>query len=511
VNVLSAELRKNLAGWFMLRFSSCGVVVFCLLAAPSSPAQSLADLSQLATVVPRTSHRASSYDESGGNTDNVTGLAPGEVHTLLDAKGPGKVTHIWLTISPHHGHTTLHRDLVIRMFWEGSKAPSVEVPLGDFFGQGHGKEYKVASLPVNVGSNVRALNCYWPMPFYKHARIEIFNAGTRSARRIYYNIDYELGEIPPNQGLFHAKFHRIHELAPEPLDGNTHGEKNYVVLDTKGTGQYLGCFLFVDSAPGGWWGEGDEMIYINGEKKPSIVGTGTEDYFGNAWGFDGVANHPFYGVPFLEQQPDGWKQTTVYRLHVPDPVRFDKSIRVTLEHAWPGGKSYDYSSVAYWYQLESSARREPLIAREENQPRLHFDPKAKARAKEKPMSAVISGTEFEPALRAAGVDVRVLTTEKRDAFAGGLMEIVEADHWVELPLPQVAPGNYRVTVEARSKKGPIEARVGEGEPVRLKKGRGISQVAEAGVVQVTADNPGSLSLRSPATCQLEVVRLEPVK
>src|SRR5690606_2179176 len=121
------------------------------------------------------------------------------------------------------------------------------------------------------------------------------------------------------------------------LEGNTHGKHNYVLLDTKGEGQYVGCFLFVDSAPGGWWGEGDEMIFLDGEEQPSIVGTGTEDYFGNAWGFNAVFHYPYYGAPLLKRSEDGWRQTTVYRFHVPDPVRFQKQIRVTLEPTWPGG------------------------------------------------------------------------------------------------------------------------------------------------------------------------------
>ena len=110
----------------------------------------------------------------------------------------------------------------------------------------------------------------------------------------------------------------------QPLVGNTTGKDNYVILDTQGEGQYVGCFLFVDSAPGGWWGEGDEMMYIDGDKMPTIIGTGTEDYFCNAWGFSGTSNFPYYGLPFLEKQPDGWTQTTAYRLHLPDPVRFKK-------------------------------------------------------------------------------------------------------------------------------------------------------------------------------------------
>lgn len=399
-------------------------------------------LAGLATVVDRTSHRASSFDRTGGNGDNIKALAPGETHVMLDTGGPGKIGHIWITVSSYSKHETFLRDLVVRIYWEGSKVPSVEVPLGDFFGLGHGKQYKVCSSPVCVGASDRALNCYWPMPFYKHARVEIYNNGRRSIRRIYYNVDYDLGKIAPDQALFHAEFRRVKDLAPKPFTKD--GKDNFVILDTKGEGQYVGCFFFVDSAPGGWWGEGDEMIFIDGAKMPTITGTGTEDYFCNAWGFAETFCYPYYGVPLLDKKksPDKWSQTTAYRFHIPSPIRFKKSIRVTMEHHWGGKATYDYSCVAYWYQKSPNRVREPLPVGEKNWPRDH----QKKTASKKPVSLKLCGTEFEASLRAKGVAVKAITLGYQDSFKGAVLRVDPKGQPVEITTPVVAAGRYRVKV-----------------------------------------------------------------
>jgi hypothetical protein len=397
-----------------------------------------APIEDLATVIDRSSHRASSYNPTGGNEDCVNNLEPGKTHLLLDTNGPGKITHIWFTVSSFQEHPSILRDLVLRIFWENAAIPSVEVPLGDFFGLGHGRQYQVQSRLVNVGDNATALNCYWPMPFYKHARLEIENRGARSIRRFFYNIDYELGTISSRQGLFHAEFRRVKNLPPQPLAANTTGKDNYVILDAVGEGQYVGCFLFVDAAPGGWWGEGDDMMFVDGEVKPSIIGTGTEDYFCNAWGFRSTFNYPYYGVSFHERQSDGWTQTTAYRLHVPDPVRFRKSLRVTIEHGWEGDTAYDFSSVAYWYQLEPNAQRLPIPRGDDFTPRVHAPQEPP-----KPVSMKIVATQAEPALRQRGIAARAIATK---TFGGGVLQIDSPGKAVEIPVVVRAPGKYRVRV-----------------------------------------------------------------
>ena len=164
------------------------LAVLPLLGAAVATGQSLDGVSSLRD---RTSHRASSWDRTGGNNDSLGSFAPGDTQVLLDTDGPGRITHLWFTVARFPGHEYVLRDIALRIFWENSPVPSVEVPLGDFFGLGHGRLYAWQSLPVAVGSNPCAMNCYWPMPFYRHARVEIVNNGRHSIRRLYYNLDYE--------------------------------------------------------------------------------------------------------------------------------------------------------------------------------------------------------------------------------------------------------------------------------------------------------------------------------
>ncbi len=356
--------------------------------ANSAAAQSMSGLSTLQPGVQ--SHRASSFDTTGGNADSIWEFRPGAKKVILDTAGPGRINHIWMTVSSFPNHETFLRDLVIRMYWDGSDVPSVEVPVGDFFGLGHAKLYAYQSIPVAVGENNRAMNCYWPMPFHKSARIELFNNGTRTTRSIYYHIDYETGTQTEHEGLFHAAYHRDRDLHGQDIAvPNLLGKDNYVLLDTEGAGQYVGCFLFVDSQKGGWWGEGDDMIFIDHSEKPTINGTGSEDYFNNAWGFGKTFSYPYYGCPLLEHRPDGGMFTTVYRWHVPDPVHFQTHIRVTLEHDWPVNIANDFTSVAFWYQAEPVKSREPLPRGRENWPKQYPSTQPAA------TTITVNGTELE--------------------------------------------------------------------------------------------------------------------
>ncbi|MCA9437155.1 MAG: DUF2961 domain-containing protein [Candidatus Omnitrophica bacterium] len=395
------------------------------------------DLATLSRIESMRSLRASSYDRTGGNTDNVISFAPGEVHTMLETEGPGRINHLWLTLANFPYHHTVLRDLAILIYWEGSDVPSVEVPLGDFFCQGHQMFYPMESNPVTVGINPRAFNCYWPMPFHKHAKIQIKNIGERGIRRIYYNIDYELGEIDDSEGLFHALFRREPRRKGQPLEHNQHGENNYVVLDTQGRGQYVGTFMAIDSKPGGWWGEGDEMIFIDGEEKPSIVGTGTEDYFGNAWGFTHAFSYPFYGAPFLRNVSNGNKQTCMYRWHIADPIRFQKSIRVTLETTFDAEIENDFSSLAYWYQDHPIEQRPELPTGEDLNAPLYDMPEREA-------DRNVDGTEFEIQLRRKGVSCRSVTSDHGHGIRSGGWLRVESDNPFEIEIPTATEGRYEV-------------------------------------------------------------------
>ena len=418
------------------------VIVLCTFSILLAPIPLLAaGLDDLATVLDRTSHRSSSHDRTGGNIDNVTSFAPGDVHTVLDTDGPGRITHVWFTVARFPNHPTFLRDLVIRMYWEGSSVPSVDVPLGDFFALGHGTAYKVRSAPIAVGDNAKALNCYWPMPFNRHARIEIVNNGDRSIRRIYYNIDYELGPIPEGQGLFHAEFRRDRELRTQAHAGNVTGADNYVILETTGRGQYVGCALFVDAQPGGWWGEGDEMIFIDHSDRPVMIGTGSEDYFCNAWGYREAFSYPYYGAPFLKKGDDGGSYTTVYRWHIPDPVRFREHIRVTIEHLFSPKVVNDYSSVAYWYQTEPIARRKSLPQGKQNHPR--SVPKV-----ERPPKFEMDSTELEESLRARGIKARAITANIHDGYHnGGWLRLEAGSEPIEVRIPVPEDGSYHVQVK----------------------------------------------------------------
>ncbi len=389
----------------------------------------------------RSSHRASSYDKTGGNVDSLMSLEPGVAQVLLDTDGPGCVRHLWMTVSIFPGHTQLWRDLIVRMYWEKSPVPSVEVPLGDFFAMGHCRRYPVQSAPISVGQHPSALNCYWPMPFHKHARIELYNAGPRSVRRFYYQIDYELGPIDASEGLFHAVFRRDRSVRGQPATGNVTGRDNYVVLDTRGEGQYVGCVLFVDSQRGENWFEGDDMIFIDDDEKPRLYGTGTEDYFCNAWGYREAFSYPYYGAPLLEKRTaDNGLYAALYRWHIVDPIHFKKSIRVTFEHLFPADVVNDYSSVAFWYQRRPIGQREPL-------PKDNY-PLERQPAPTRSFIGEVDTTEFEAPLRAKGIAARAVATELHAGYTnGGYLEIRTAGREVEITIPVAEDGRYQVELK----------------------------------------------------------------
>jgi hypothetical protein len=285
------------------------------------------------------SKRISSFDRTGGNKDSLT-IEAGQTAVLADIKGPGAIHHIWVTIAaePFYG-----RKLVLRMFWDGEPSPSVEVPIGDFFGVGHGLNRNFSSIPITCSSEGRAKNCYWYMPFGQSARITVTNEGQQTVPAFYYYVDYrELKDLAADTPRFHAQYRQ--EIPCQP-------GKNYLILEASGRGHYVGCNLSILQRAMGWWGEGDDMIYVDGETFPSLHGTGSEDYFSDAWGMR-EAEHPFYGCPLQEEDYQAGSKATVYRFHVPDPIPFQKSIRVTIEHGHANDRSDYYSSTAYWYQAE---------------------------------------------------------------------------------------------------------------------------------------------------------------
>jgi hypothetical protein len=333
--------------------------------------------------------RASSYDVSGGNLDYWL-LDVGETRTLAEIAGPGCVRHIWMTFASRED--AYPRRSVLRMYWDGAETPCLEVPTGDFFGIGHGIIKNFTSLPLSMSpQDGRGFNCFFPMPFATGARIELTNEGERRLMTYFY-VDYETYPKPLDEAAyFHAQWRRENptegwgddqrRFAKDPeylrdvfTSPNKGGEGNYVILDARGRGHYVGCNLNIDCferAKNDWYGEGDDMIFIDGDETPTLHGTGTEDYFNTAFCPAQEFSGPYHGLPLTEGTPEwSWGgKHSMYRFHIEDPVHFHKSIRVTLEHGHANHLSHDYSSTAYWYQTEPHAAFPPLLPVAERLPR----------------------------------------------------------------------------------------------------------------------------------------------
>ena len=303
--------------------------------------------------------KQSSYDTTGGNSDRWP-IAPGETRELFSSVGPGVITHIWFTISaPAPSHL---KDIVLRMYWEGNSRPSVEAPVGDFFGLNLGQYVVYQSAFLNCSPN-RALNCYFAMPFRKSARITATNEGARPVSAFYSNIDYQLTPPLPERSLyFHAQYrqatpHRAVRYGGGEKELNPDGAQNHVYVETRGSGQLMGVTLGVLQNREAWMGEGDDMIFIDDAAKPVIVGTGSEDYFCGAWNFGGREGatrfaHLYNGAPLISspERPSG--EYCLYRWHADNPVTFRKSLKHTMEHWHANNRGDCFYSVAYWYQSE---------------------------------------------------------------------------------------------------------------------------------------------------------------
>jgi len=259
--------------------------------------------------------------------------------------------HLWCTVA--HGDPFYSSKLTLRMYWDGEEHPSVECPLGDFFGIGFGVDRPFTSLPIRVTSDGRGRNCYWPMPFRKKARITVTNESDQPCGCFYYYLDWQKHDsIPEDAAYFHAMYRQEFPCVMG---------RNYLIADIAGRGHYVGTVQSVYHISPGWYGEGDDFFFIDGEKEPRLRGTGTEDYFCDGWGFRQQSG-PFYGTPLWEGGETDCRGSA-YRFHLPDPVTFTKSLRVEIEHkgsqAFPDGKGTGFierddlmSSVAFWYQTE---------------------------------------------------------------------------------------------------------------------------------------------------------------
>jgi hypothetical protein len=327
--------------------------LFILLVVTNTWAQNVSneflDSLGLARLKNYSSARVSSGNRYVLSNDDSKRIMPGETLVMADLNGPGMVTHIWLTVAQNEfGWPRLLR---LRVYYDGHKTPSVDAPLGDFFAVGHGAEREVNSMMARDSSFGRARNSYWPMPFRKSCRITVTNEGKRFVPMFYYHVDYrKYKSLPLDVAYFHAYYRQERPAR--------HG--NYAFLDTKGTGHYVGTVMSVVLTQISWFGEGDDLFYVDGANQPQIYGTGTEDYFNDAWDLRD-ASAMWTGTPMAEGELPG-SRFSAYRWHVPDPIPFTNSIWAGIEHSgWtskPDGsvrsgfeERPDYfSSVAFWYQ-----------------------------------------------------------------------------------------------------------------------------------------------------------------
>lgn len=299
-------------------------------------------------------------------------IEPGKTHTMAEIAGPGAVQHIWLTPTGNWRFT------IIRMYWDDETTPSVEAPLGDFFGMGWCEYAHLNSLAicVNPGS---AFNSYWVMPFRKKCRITLENIAPEKVR-IYYQVDYTLTEVPDDAAYFHAQFRRTNPVKYKDV---------YTIVDgIKGRGHYVGTYMAWGVHNNGWWGEGEIKFFMDGDKEfPTINGTGTEDYFCGSYDFDTRKKEPAidgtayteFSTPYtgLHQviRGDGHYQVMqrfgMYRWHITDPIRFESDLRVTIQDlGWHHDGRYlpqqsDIASVAFWYQAEPHAPFPKLPTKDE--------------------------------------------------------------------------------------------------------------------------------------------------
>lgn len=329
-------------------------------------------LSNLTRIRDRKTGRFSSWDTSGRNSDSWI-IPPQSSLVLADIPGPAQITHIWMT-QVHH-----YRECLLKITYDDALFPSVLAPLGDFFCLGHGMVNSFQSALFSASTNLPyqfnktcALNCYAPMPFARRARVELVNESNEPHGQYFY-VDYEtLEEFPPDCGYFHAEFRRANPFGgwgPEVAINSREAdvinkehvawENNYVILETQGRGHYIGCNLSVTNFSRGWWGEGDDMIWVDGYKwPPDLHGTGSEDYLNQAYevqpnAFLRNGSSIFEGrtipTPERELYRGGSGYQTSYVFHIENPVRFTREIKATIEIGHANHLANEVSSVAYWY------------------------------------------------------------------------------------------------------------------------------------------------------------------
>jgi hypothetical protein len=339
-------------------------------AAPATPPPAPEALFSMARLRDYKCHRSSSWDRTGGNAD-FTPVDPGRSITLLDVKGPGVITHIWFTInSDDHMHL---KNLVLRAWWDGESSPSIAAPIGDFYGLMLGEYFTYQSGLLTVAPQ-KALNCYFQMPFDSAARITLTNEGKVRTNNLYYAVDYTtVAALPSNLGRFHAQYRQAAPCrkSADTTGKNLSGADNYVFFEATGRGHFVGVTQGVLQNADGWFGEGDDMFFIDGDTQPTINGTGTEDYYNGAWDFYGNAfANMRQGAPYIVDPERTGGRYCLYRWHTESFITFEKSIKVTIEHGHGNDRADNFYSVAYWYQAEPHAEFPALPPAEARVPKV---------------------------------------------------------------------------------------------------------------------------------------------
>jgi hypothetical protein len=309
--------------------------------------------------------KQSSFDTTGGNADRWQ-IAGGATKEVFNATGTGVITHIWFTIAARSSDHL--KEIVLRGYWDGNAKPSLEGPVGDFFGLNLGA-YQVYESEYLACSPGKSLNCYFAMPYKTAAKLTVTNEGTQQIDAFYSNIDYlTVPRLPDDVLYFHAQYR---QAAPcVPVTGadpklNPTGRQNYVYMETRGRGHLMGVTLGVLQNADGWWGEGDEMIFVDTDAQPTIVGTGSEDYFLGSWDFggrDGAVpfGHRMYGAPLIVNAERTGGRYCCYRWHGDNPVTFERSLKHTMEHGHANDRGDNFFSAAYWYQTTPFTEFPPL-------------------------------------------------------------------------------------------------------------------------------------------------------
>jgi len=443
-----------------------------LFAATSLGAQPALD----ALTLPRPARAAhySSRDTTGGN-DDARAIPPGGTLTLVDHHGAGIVRRWWITIAPRDD-VAIQRQLIVRCWWDDEPEPSVEVPVTDFFGVGFGRWTQFTSAAVNMTSG--GYDTYWPMPFRRHARITVENRSRVPVGALYYNIDVETRDALPDSTLyFHAQFRRVTTARGTPV----------TLLEAEGRGHYVGTVLSMQPRRGRalYFLEGDERVFVDGETSPSIIGTGTEDYFSSGWYFDtGPYSSLYHGLTIKDSLTG---RVSAYRWHILDPIPFSHSLRFTIEHGGTNdAPNTDYSSVAFWYQTHPHRAFPPLPS-----DLLPYPPVLPAHVPGAIEAEGLVGAARVTAGRVQGQDMAAWEGDSSGWSGGAQLWWVEARPGARLTLPLRAPNAGTYEIVGRFTRAP------DYGDVRLSvNGRALAPVVRGYAPAVEATGPVSLG-RAP--------------